>query len=94
MKFIKLNFSFIFSLILFSSFSVNLFFAQENNDNSFIRNFKYTYKVSTEDNEIYREREYNVAKATPLNNFLINIINIVNLLTKDVRADLLENIKD
>ena len=61
---------------------------------SHIRNFKYAYKVSTEVNEIHREGEYNVAKAAPLDNFLINIINIINLLPKNVRADLLENIKD
>ena len=61
---------------------------------SHIRNFKYAYKISTEVNEIHREGEYNVAKAAPLDNFLINIINIINLLPKNVRADLLENIKD
>ena len=36
MQFIKLNLSIIFSLILFSSFSSNASFAQENSSNSFV----------------------------------------------------------
>ena len=36
MQFIKLNLSIIFSLILFSSFSSNASFAQENSGNSFV----------------------------------------------------------
>ena len=36
MQFIKLNLSIIFSLILFSSFSSNISFAQENSSNSFV----------------------------------------------------------
>ena len=36
MQFIKINISIIFSLILFSSFSSNVSFAQENSGNSFV----------------------------------------------------------
>ena len=36
MQFIKLNLSIIFSLILFSSFSSNVSFAQENSSNAFV----------------------------------------------------------
>ncbi len=60
---------------------------------SHTRNFKYAFKVSPEVNEIHRIGDYNVAKAAPLDNFLINIVNIINLLPKDARSDLLKNIK-
>jgi len=61
---------------------------------SHTRNFKYAFKVSIEANEIHRKGEYNVAKAAPLDNFLLNIINIINILPKDIRSELLEKIKD
>ncbi len=61
---------------------------------SHTRNFKYAFKVSIEANEIHRKGEYNVAKAAPLDNFLLNIINIINILPKNIRSELLEKIKD
>ena len=61
---------------------------------SHTRNFKYAYKVSREANEIHRKGEYNVAKAAPLDNFLINMINIINTLPKNIRSELIEKIKD
>ena len=61
---------------------------------SHTRNFKYAYKVSREVNEIHRKGEYNVAKAAPLDNFLLNMINIINTLPQNIRSELLEKIKD
>ena len=61
---------------------------------SHTRNFKYAFKVSIEANEIHRKGEYNVAKAAPLDNFLLNIINIINILPRNIRSELLEKIKD
>ena len=61
---------------------------------SHTRNFKYAYKVSREANEIHRKGEYNVAKAAPLDNFLLNMINIINTLPQNIRSELLEKIKD
>mgnify|MGYP001216749376 FL=1 len=61
---------------------------------SHIRNFKYAYKVSTEANEIHRKGEYNVAKAAPLDNFLQNIINIINTFPANIKSELVEKIKD
>ena len=61
---------------------------------SHTRNFKYAFKVSIEANEIHRKGEYNVAKAAPLDNFLLNIINIINILPKNIRSELLEKIKN
>ena len=61
---------------------------------SHTRNFKYVYKVSREANEIHRKGEYNVAKAAPLDNFLLNMINVINTLPKNIRSELLEKIKD
>ena len=61
---------------------------------SHTRNFKYAFKVSIEANEIHRKGEYNVAKAAPLDNFLLHIINIINILPRNIRSELLEKIKD